>query len=450
MLIDFLQTTTIERLLVFHFNRTGRNSILMDGEVGLTVDTRIEDIKCLGLGVYAFWEIVKVERWWEYTVPSTDSEERSRSMKKAKHEMLFDDTVPSAMKYKEMKSIKPKKVIQNTSKKPHSIEKKEEKLWSWETAVPSIKDNKLGARAKETMRELSKNKSSIVTSITAQEEESKEQSEVTLTERPFVMIAGQKRKRRKMTKREMLQKGLAQEDRAEIIKSRRTELESDTTINETIKRIRTELDKKLDLMKLKNERAPAIETLKPFAENTESELIRHDDYVTKQRKKMEANSQKFGELQFKDTAVEDILQKFEISWERQRQDIINEDPQFKQRVKSESQDSTGKGTPNFQGHGSLDSSFQEREIHIDLETIQRQLDIAKRNNPQSKFTIRYSRNIVYLDCAYCPSTNIQIGLKESRNIAGIVKRHQLSKGHTDNRYHEARMKKGAEQSGNCV
>ncbi|EDN93141.1 predicted protein [Sclerotinia sclerotiorum 1980 UF-70] len=52
---------TIDKILKLHFERTGRNSILMDGGIGLTIDMRVRDIACLGLGVYAFWEIVKVE-----------------------------------------------------------------------------------------------------------------------------------------------------------------------------------------------------------------------------------------------------------------------------------------------------------------------------------------------------------------------------------------------------
>ncbi|APA15355.1 hypothetical protein sscle_14g101250 [Sclerotinia sclerotiorum 1980 UF-70] len=63
---DFLwikvdRMVTIDKILKLHFERTGRNSILMDGGIGLTIDMRVRDIACLGLGVYAFWEIVKVE-----------------------------------------------------------------------------------------------------------------------------------------------------------------------------------------------------------------------------------------------------------------------------------------------------------------------------------------------------------------------------------------------------
>ncbi|KAF7886669.1 uncharacterized protein EAF02_003316 [Botrytis sinoallii] len=103
-----------------------------------------------------------------------------------------------------------------------------------------------------------------------------------------------------------------------------------------------------------------------------------------------------------------------------------------------------------QDHDSFESILKEREIHLDLEAIQRQLDIAKREYSQSKFTLRYSGNIVRLECAYCPNINIQMELKDSRNVAGIVKRHQTSKYHTDNRYHEAQRKKGNEQSENNI
>ncbi|TGO47656.1 hypothetical protein BCON_0268g00040 [Botryotinia convoluta] len=478
---DFLwikvkRTVTIEKILASHFKRTGRNSILMDGDVGLSIDTKIEDIKCLGLGVYAFWEIVKVEKWWEYTVSSTYADERTRSMKEEEHGRLLENTVASTMAYEETELIEPRNLFQNTSNKPYSIkkkeeygsllkmtvastmtayekmraikfkrktksflsEKKEEKPWSWEPTVPSIIDNTVGARGKQTLRELSKNTSSIAPSVTMKEEKSKERTGATATNKvSYVVKAGQKRKMGRTTKEKMLKRNLAQEDRAETIKRRRMELESEDTNDKLIKQMRTELDEKLDLMKSKNEKAPAINLLKPFAENTKLDLKRHEDYVAKQRKNMEASSQRFGKLQFKD-----ILKRFEISWERQRQDIIDRDPQFKQCVKSEPQKSTGKITSNVQGHGSLESIIKEREIHLDLEAIQRQLEIAKLEYPQSKFTIRYSSNIVRLECAYCPNIDIQMGLKDSRNVAGIVKRHQASKDHTNNRYHEAQRKKG--------
>ncbi|TGO24938.1 hypothetical protein BPAE_0091g00150 [Botrytis paeoniae] len=481
---DFLwikvkMTVTIEKILASHFKRTGRNSILMYGDFGLSIDTRIEDIKCLGLGVYAFWEIFKVEKWWEYTVSSTYIDERTTSIREEKHGIFLKNTVPSTMAYEETELIEPRELFQNTSTKPYSIEKKEEsgsllkvtvastmtayeemraikfkrktksplnekreeKPWGWETTVPSIVDNTVGARGKQTLRELSKNKSSMAPSVIMKEEKSKERSGATSTNKTsYVIKAGQKRKLGKATKGEMFKRELAQEDRAEIIKRRRMELELEDANDKIIKQMRTELDKKLALMKSKNEKAPAINLLKPFAEDTKLELKRHENYVAKQRKNMEANSQRFGKLQFKD-----ILKRFEISWERQRQDIINRDPQFKQRVEDEAQKSTGKITSNVQDHGSLESILKEREIHLDLETIQRQLDTAKREYPQSKFTLRYSGNTVHFECAYCPNINIQMGLKDSRNVAGIVKKNQ-SKDHTDSRYHEAQKKKDAEQS----
>ncbi|KAF7898020.1 uncharacterized protein EAF01_008986 [Botrytis porri] len=480
---DFLwikvkKTVTIEKILASHFKRTGRNSILMDGDVGLSIDTKIEDIKCLGLAVYAFWEIVKVEKWWEYTVSSTYIDEKTRSMKVEKHGRLLENTVLSAMAHEETGLIDSSELLQITSAKPCSIEKKEEsrsllkmtvdstltayeemraikfkrktksslsekkeeKPWSWETTVPSIIDNTVGARRKQTLRELSKNKSSMAPSVATKEEKSKERSEAASTNKAsYVIKAGQKRKLGKATKGEMLKRELAQEDRAEIIKRRRIELESEATNEKIIQQMRTELDIKLDLMKLKNEKAPAINLLKPFVENTKLDLKRHDDYVAKQRKNMEASSQRFGKLQFKE-----ILKRFEISWERQRQDIINRDPQFKQSVKSEPQKSTEKTTSNDQDHGSLESILKERQIHLDLQAIQRQLDIAKREYTQSKYTLRYSGNTVRLECAYCPNINIQMGLKDYRNVAGIVKRHQTSKDHTDNRYHEALRNEAAE------
>ncbi|KAF7886668.1 uncharacterized protein EAF02_003315 [Botrytis sinoallii] len=108
--------------------RTGRNSILMDGDIGLSIDTKIEDIKCLGLGVYAFWEIVKVEKWWEYTVSSTSTyaDERMRSTKEEKHGRLLENTVRSTMAYEETGLINSSELFQDTSIKHHSIDKKEE------------------------------------------------------------------------------------------------------------------------------------------------------------------------------------------------------------------------------------------------------------------------------------------------------------------------------------
>ncbi|KAM0154551.1 hypothetical protein ACHAQE_006002 [Botrytis cinerea] len=478
-------TVTIEKILTSHFKRTGRNSILMDGDVGLSIDTKIEDIKCLGLGVYAFWEIVKVEKWWEYKVSSTCVEGRTRPAKKEICERILESTVASAMAHEKIGLIEPRSFFQNTSAKPHSMvkkeesgslfkktvtstltayedmraikfknktnprpsERKEEKPWSWETSVPLIVDNTPGSRRKQTPRELLKNTSSMIPSYKSKEEKSKERSEATPTETAsYVIIAGQKRKRARMTKEETSKRELAQEDRAETIKRRRMELELEATADNTIKQTRTELDKKLDLMKLKNKKSPAIDLLiKPFAENTKLDLKRHDDYVAKRRKNMEANSHGLGKLELKN-----ILQRFEISWERQRQDIVNRDLQFKQRVRSEPQKSTEIITSSDQCHGSLESIFKEREIHLDLEAIQRQLDIAKREHPQSNFTLRYSRDTVRLECAHCPDINIRMGLKDFRDVAGIVKRHQASKYHMDNRYNEAQRICGAQQPKNKI
>lgn len=456
----------------------------MDGDVGLSIDTKIEDIKCLGLGVYAFWEIVKVEKWWEYKVSSTLVYERTRPAKKEKCGRVLENTIPSAMAHEKIELIEPRSFFQNTSAKPHSMvkkeesgslfkktvtstltayedmraikfknktsprlsERKEEKPWSWETSVPLIIENTPGSRRKQTPKELSKNTSSMIPSYKSKAEKSKERSEATTTETAsYVIIAGQKRKRRRMMKEETLKRELAQEDRAQIIKRRRMEPDLETTANNTIKQTRTELDKKLDLMKSKNKTSPAIDLLKPFAETTTLDLKRHDDYVAKRRKNVEANSHGLGKLELKN-----ILQRFEISWERQRQDIINRDPQFKQRVKSEPQMSTEITTSMDQCHGSLESIFKEREVHLDLEAIQRQLDIAKREHPQSKFTLRYSRDTVHLECAHCPDMNIRMGLKDFRDVAGIVKRHQASKYHMDNRYNEAQRKNGAQKSKNNI
>ncbi|TGO49377.1 hypothetical protein BOTNAR_0433g00040 [Botryotinia narcissicola] len=488
---DFLwikvkKTSTIEKILTSHFKRTGRNSILMDGDVGLSIDTKIEDIKCLGLGVYAFWEIVKVEKWWEYTVSmtSTYADKRSGSTKEEKHRRSLGNTIPSAMAYEERGLMDSSGIFQDRSTKPYSIEKKEEsgsllkttvastmtayeemraikfkrktkssiskkeeeKPWSWETTVPSIIDNTVGARGKQTLRELPKNKSSMAPSLTMKEENSKERSGATSTNKIYYVIkAGQKRKIGTMTKAEILKRELAQEDRAETEKRRKMELESEDANDKMIKQMKTELDKKLDLMKSKNENEPAINMLKPLANNTKLDLKRHDNYVTKQRKNMEANSQRFGKFQFRD-----ILERFEVSWKRQRQDIINRDPQFSKRIEAEPQKSTRRATSNTQDHDSFESILKEREVHLDLETIQRQLDIAKREYPQSKFTLRYSGSTVRLECAYCPNVNFQLGLKDSRNVAGIVKRHQISKDNTNNRYYEAQRKKGNEQSKNNI
>lgn len=79
----------------------------MDGDVGLSIDTKIEDIKCLGLGVYAFWEIVKVEKWWEYKVSSTCVDGRTRPANKEICGRILENTVASAMAHEKIGLIEP-------------------------------------------------------------------------------------------------------------------------------------------------------------------------------------------------------------------------------------------------------------------------------------------------------------------------------------------------------
>lgn len=98
----------------------------MDGDVGLSIDNKIEDIKCLGLGVYAFWEIVKVEKWWEYKVSSTCVDGRTRPANKEICGRILENTVASAMAHEKIGLIEPRSFFQNTSAKPHSMVKKEE------------------------------------------------------------------------------------------------------------------------------------------------------------------------------------------------------------------------------------------------------------------------------------------------------------------------------------
>ncbi|ESZ91466.1 hypothetical protein SBOR_8151 [Sclerotinia borealis F-4128] len=227
-------TTTIERILTMHLRRTGRNSVLMDGDIGLTIDTKVGDMQCLGLGVYAFWEIVKVERWWEYTVRSADADQRLRAMREERRRSML--------------------------------------------ALSTRVDEELG-----------------------------------------VMEEGIPRRRPRND--EILKREAVEEVRGENLKRTRWELEGET--EEMAERRKKGLYEKLEVMRLKTENAPPIDTLNKVAESTNVQLRVHDYSVVKQRQEILKNAKKIG------PKFEGMLQRFEISWERQRQDIINRDPQFR-------------------------------------------------------------------------------------------------------------------------
>ncbi|KAJ8068404.1 hypothetical protein OCU04_003964 [Sclerotinia nivalis] len=318
-------TVTIEKILKSHFERTGRNSILMDGGIGLTIDTRVGDIPCLGLGVYAFWEIVKMERWWEYRVRPTGVDESLGVMEEAKHAGSRKKKFRPTLAYEEMGLMlgeRSKERLQNTSAKGAAIVKKEESRWSWETTVPStnLDGAAIGSRSREGWV---KDAITFVSKFMTGKEKPMEPS--TSTKIPPIEIKEENGGSGRSKKSDNLKSQLTKEDRGQTMKRRRMDLENES--GTIVKRRRTKLDKELELMRLTNKNAPTIDTLETFAESTNVKLRRHDDYVRKQRETMSTRAKKLRQGQYKE-----MLERFENSWERQRQDIINRDPQFKRSI----------------------------------------------------------------------------------------------------------------------
>ncbi|KAF7865765.1 hypothetical protein EAF04_005930 [Stromatinia cepivora] len=426
---------TVEKILKSHFERTGRNSILMDGGIGLTIDTKVEDIQCLGLGVYAFWEIVKVERWWEYRVRPTDVDESLGMMKEAKNADLRKKKFRPTLEYEEMglmQGERSKERLQNTSAKGAPIVKKEENRWSWETTVPPINLDGAAIGSRSRARWV-KDAMIFVSKFMTGKEKPVESS--TSTKIPPIEIKEESRGSGRSKKSGDLKRKLTKEDRGQAMKRRRMDLENES--DAMAKRRRTKLDKELELVGLKNKNAPTIDNLETLAESTSVELRRHDDSVKKQRKNMSTKAKKLREGQYKE-----MLQRFEISWEWQRQDIINRYPQFR-RSRDDTQTLSGgsnaKSSLNHQVQEQKERTENQSEIPLHFEPIQEQLDVEKRQYSHSSFTLRYSHYIVHLECGFCPHMDICFGLRDARKVMGRAKSHQESKDHMD-RYFEVRGK----------
>ncbi|KAI9650016.1 hypothetical protein NHQ30_000029 [Ciborinia camelliae] len=257
-----MQTVTIEKILKTHLQRTGRNSILMNGGIGLTIDTKIQHIPCLGLGVYAFWEIVKVERWWEFTVRQAEIHERLGVMREM-----------GAGGWK------------------RSGEDREE----GEGERLLMGEEKSGQGSGNIFRK-----------------ESEPESE----------MRGENDVRGRLRIGEGLGREAIEENEGEMIKRKRVSPEDSTS--EMSKRRKKALDDQVEIMRLKNENPPPIDTLDQLAESTNEELQRHDEYVERQRRKMTFTRIRLGMATYLD-----MSRRFEVSWERQRQDIINRDPLFR-------------------------------------------------------------------------------------------------------------------------
>lgn len=351
---------------MLHYKRTGRNSVLMDGNVGLTIDTKVEDIKCLGLRVYAFWEIVKVERWWEYTVQRTEENQKSfpqlKTAGQQEHESLKKKT-PSAIASK--------------------------------TQTLPIKEKGL-------------DKGKLIQAVGTKSD------------------APEKKSR-------------------EITKRRRSESEDEMSID-VKRRKQEELDAKLETMRLKNENAPSADTLKPFAERTKEELRTHDNYVSVQRKNKLRQAQALGPKKYTE-----MLQKFEISWERQRQDIIKRDPQFKRKPQTQtiSNGSNAKAIPNKVEAQQTQKANDDKELRLRQEAIQKQLGLAKLLYPTSRITLRYpgGLNVTHLKCEICPDADIRIGLRDASDIMSTVKSHQESSNHANRVSAAMRAKRKEELKG---
>lgn len=338
----------------------------MDGGIGLTIDTQIKNIDCLGLGVYAFWEIVKVERWWEYTVQPMGMDMG----------MGMDEPL-------------------------RWMEERKHNLWDYKSSPTRVPGKS------ELMRD-----------------ETRE---------------GKLQEKRPL-KRDSLEK-----DRSEVAKRRKRQLEDEINeIDEIAERRKRELDKKLEIMRLKNQNPPPVHALAKLVESTNLKLRQHDNFVKKQRRNLSNNEKRIGQGEYKE-----MLQRFEISWERQRQDIINSDPQF--RSSNLAQENLHE-MYQAQKDERLRLQKYEEERSLCLEAIQEQLDIAKRQYPESSFTIRSdsaglrpNSDIVHLNCGFCSDVDIYIDQSSSFQVVERVQVHQTSIDHID-RYLAATEKKLAKQS----
>ncbi|QSZ37812.1 hypothetical protein DSL72_008912 [Monilinia vaccinii-corymbosi] len=351
-------TVTIERILTVHLRRTGRNSILMDGGVGLTIDTKVEDIACLGLGVLAFWEIVRVERWWEYTVRPVDVERKLWRMRGEEREGW--------------------EIMSSSNGVPETLGSMRERTREW------------GVQKKRPLK--------------------------------------------------WVESGM---DRSEMTKRRKRQVDGESEEHAILRR-KKELDDKVEVMRLQNQNPPPIHALDTLAAKTRLELQRHDEYVQKQRQYMLNNATTVGAGKSRG-----ILQRFEISWERQRQDIINSDPQFR-RV-SKTQEFTEGETSKYFSYAAQQEErktaekqiIRSDETRLCLEAIQDQLDIAKSSYPESSFTLRPELSVVHLDCAFCPHIDISIGPRRPLDAVNRVRSHQMSIDRLL-RYSEAQTKDPAE------
>ncbi|KAB8291848.1 hypothetical protein EYC80_006630 [Monilinia laxa] len=354
-------SVTIEKILTIHLKRTGRNSVLMDGGIGLTIDTKIKDMDCLGLGVYTFWEIVKVEGWWEYTVQpmGMDIDERLWRMEERRRNMW--------------------QIKSSSTKVPRKSGLMRDETREW--GLPEKRTSK--REGVETYR-----------------------------------VKFGKRKR-----------------------------ESEDETDETDARRKRTLDDKLEVMRLKNQNPPPAHALATLDESTNVQLRQHEKLVNKQRGDLSANEKRLGRGQYKE-----MLQRFEISWERQRQDIINSDPQF--RRSKLTQESLDEGTKDSLYQTPKDERLRlesyEKEWSLCLEAIQEELSIATRHYPQSSFTIRSDSfaarpdsDVVHLRCEFCPNVDIHVDQASPFQVA--VEIHQTSIDHID-QYLGAMQKKLAEQS----
>ncbi|CAD6448424.1 6ad3d9e0-b5ff-42fa-b73b-303fb28c0da8 [Sclerotinia trifoliorum] len=248
---DFLwmkvnRMVTIDKILKLHFERTGRNSILMDGGGGLTTDTRVRDIPYLGLGVYALWEIVKVERWWEYKVRPTDINESSGVMEESKHAGSRGRRFGPVLAIENLSLMGKegyRERMQNTSVKGAAIVNKEEQRWSWEAMVPltnlhgaSIGSRSRGGRFKDSMASVSK--------LMTEKEKAMEPS--TSTKIPPIEINEEIRGSERSKLSNNLKSQSTKEERGQTIRRCRTDLENGS--DASAKRRRTKLDSELELV----------------------------------------------------------------------------------------------------------------------------------------------------------------------------------------------------------
>lgn len=323
----------------------------MDGRTALTIDMILQDINCLGSDVYAFWEIVNTERWWEYTV-RPEVEERLRAMRETNSDMREAMSQP--------------------------------------------------LRSNENLQAMMKNG----------HREGKGQ-------------AGE----------ELAKTGDDGAIKSGDVKQKKRELKD--TSDEDTKRRRTGLDHKLEFTMLANEGHPRIESMNLLSESTCAHLKEHDKSVTKQRESKLSNASIFKPQEFRE-----LMRKFEISWERQRQDIINVDPNLRlawryNQAVAEGSSEASSMYEELQERSKENEERKLKEVSKDLEFIQEQLNIAIEVYPGSSFSMKHTegQDSVYLECAFCPGADIRIKLKGYLDVIYRLGDHQGSKKHMD-RYRE--------------